>query len=137
MKSVSTFLHEHKIDSQAKLGAPADPTFDGSTGWTVTLSMGKKSMETPFYMGMYHKGTAPTTAMVLDSLIGDARGLEDTVDFKGWCNEYGDEGNDPDEPNAKKDARRIYAKVKSLSAKLKKFLGPATYRDAIDNVEPE
>lgn len=48
MISVSTFLHEHRIDSQAKLGAPANPAFKGSDGWTVTLTRGKKSMETPF-----------------------------------------------------------------------------------------
>lgn len=81
-------------------------------------------------MGSGHKGVAPTTAMVLDALINDARNLDNTKNFKDWCDDFGADWRD-------KSSVTIYANVKSLSAKLKKFLGPAVYRDAIDYVEPE
>ena len=113
--NIIEFCKENKVSIKNKWIAE-NPNMGGMPrNWLSTLKMGRRQMTVPFSQGIAHKAE-PTADDVLDCLVSDAHGYENSRDFTDWANEY---GYDPDSRRAEK----IYNAVKIQSAKLEKFAG--------------
>lgn len=82
--------------------------------WKVTLTMGYRTLTTPYKMGTGHGGDAPDRETVLDSLCSDAAGADQT--FEDWASDY---GYDTDS----RKAEAVYRAVVAQTKKLRAFLG--------------
>jgi hypothetical protein len=109
-----------------KPGAPFNPTFKDSDGWTVTLDYQGRRMTVPFYMGSGHHGAEPDINSVVSALTLDGSGYWNAQGFRDWASEYGYVVGDPDQPEKEREARRIYKAVESQSMRFAKLLGPTT-----------
>jgi hypothetical protein len=115
-KTLKALINEKGLKMTVKYGAKENPEFKNSDGWTVTLRNGTKRMTFPFYVGSGHNGAEPKINDVMDCLLSDASGYENSRDFEEWCSEY---GYDTDSRKAEK----IYKACEKEFEKLKNFLG--------------
>lgn len=100
---------------------------DSAFHYKVTLKRGSKRLTTYFSMGAAHR-EPPEADEVLDSLASEASGIDNARDFDDWAAEY---GYDTDSRKAEK----IYNACKTISEKLKKFLGEDLYKTLLYDVE--
>lgn len=84
-----------------------------ANGYSVQLKYAKRTLTVDFWMGSAHT-KEPTAEDVIECLLADASGADQ--DFENWCLDY---AYDTDS----RRAERIYQKVQSITAKLRKFLG--------------
>jgi hypothetical protein len=110
------FVKENNVRISVSYGAPENPEFKESDGWTVTLKMDGRQMTVPFYKGYGHHGAKPTAEEVLECLAMDAEGIKYFNTFEDWCREY---GYDADSRRAEK----IYHDCVKYRKKLQRFLG--------------
>jgi hypothetical protein len=103
------------VKADVRYGAPYNPEFKNSNGWTITLSYQRRRMTIPFYTGSAIT-KEPTSYDVLYCVLGDASTIENTRGFRDWCSDLG-----YDEDSRK--AEKIYKQCLSQTAKLKKLLG--------------
>lgn len=96
-------------------GAPDNPEFSDSDGWTCVLRYANRQMTIPFYMGRGHNGAEPEVSDVLDCLFSDADGV-DGVEFEDWASDY---GYDTDS----RKAERVYAACRRTRRHLLRLLG--------------
>lgn len=101
------------ITATVKYGAPYNPEFTQSTGYTVTLHRKGRRMTVPFYMGIAHTAE-PTVRDVMECLASDATSGE--LSFEEFCRDLG-----YDEDSRR--AERVWKSVVSQTKKLRKFLG--------------
>lgn len=97
-------------------GAPENPSFKDSDGWTCVLKCGRKRYTVPFYMGRGHGGAEPTIADVLSCLLSDASGYDNAQSFLDWCAEFGLDD----------DSRKALATFRAcerISRRLRRLLG--------------
>lgn len=99
-----------RIRSEPSGDWPDDWRGDRGSGWSVILSLGGRSMTTPFYMGSAHVGE-PSLSGVLSSLVSDATSLYNARDFEEWASEL---GFDPDSRKAEKLFRRTLKQTQKL-----------------------
>jgi hypothetical protein len=116
-KTLQARIDELGITMEVKWGAPENPEFKDSTGYTVVLRRegSRKVITTPFYMGPAHT-TEPKPTDVLECLLSDVAGVESADTFEEWCAEL---GYDTDS----RRAERIYQNVHAEKAQLRSFLG--------------
>ena len=88
--------------------------FEGNH-FKVTLRMSGRSMTVHFSQG-YGINGEPTAASVLECLLSDASGFDNSRSFEEWCSEY---GYDTDS----RKAERIYKVVEAQNRKLRTLLG--------------
>ncbi len=114
------FVRKNGVRISVSYGAPENPEFIESDGWSVTLKMDGRQMTVPFYKGFGHHGAKPTAEEVLECLAMDAEGIENVFSFEDWCAEY---GYDSDSRRAEK----IYNACLRQTEELRKFLGDKFY----------
>ena len=102
-----------EVATTVKYGAPSNPTFPNSTGYTVTLRRKGKSLTVPFYMGSAHT-KEPTALDVLSTLQLDASTYASSRGFEDWASDFGFGIANP---------KRIYSAVKRIHDKLETFYG--------------
>jgi hypothetical protein len=102
-----------KVMTQVRWGAPKNPEFPNSNGWTITLFYKRHQLTVPFYTGYGIKGE-PTAIDVLSCLLSDSNSADQ--DFDSWCQDLGYDSDS-------RKAERIYKACESISCKLHKFLG--------------
>ena len=116
MEQLQDVIAATGLTLSAKQGAPDNPDFKDSDGWTVTLKLGRRRFTLPYYMGHGHNGAEPTQADVLTSLILDSSGVWGE-NFGDWCANY---GYDDDS----RKAERIYKQCQRDATRLERLLGP-------------
>jgi hypothetical protein len=98
-----------------------DPEWSGFDKWAVTLRNPQgKTLSTQFYMGPGHEGAKPSFELVMDALISDALGYENSRDFNDYCAEYGMETETAAE---RRRAQKIYKECERLAPRVRAFLG--------------
>jgi hypothetical protein len=98
------------------VGPSDDPSFKGADKWSVTLSLGKRRLTTPYFMGSANHGKEPDAASVVYSLISDADSVRDRS-FEEFC---GDLGYDEDS----RTAERVYNACVKMLPRIEALLGP-------------
>jgi hypothetical protein len=92
--------------------------------WTIIIYNGRKRMTINFWTGIAIT-EEPTLETVLECLVGDAAGVNDSTTFEEWANEY---GYDTDS----RKAESTYKAVMQEATKLKKLLGPEAYKEMFE-----
>ncbi len=90
------------------------------------LSCGKRSFGLYFSQGSAHTSN-PTLSDVLECIVSDARGYDDSTDFDDWASQYGYETDS-------RKAERIYRAVKKQAEQLKRTVGDTAY-EALKEIE--
>jgi hypothetical protein len=103
MQMFKNWIVDNNIMMKATPGTtePTPPGVEGMDPWTVELEYSGRKMVLPFYMGKGHNGACPDTHEVLECVILDANGVDESVGFEDWASQY---GYDPDS----RKAERIY-----------------------------
>lgn len=98
-----------------QLGAPDNPEFSSSIGYTVRLRYKRRQLTTPFYMGaaLDHE---PSAADVLSCLISDATLVMSASNFEEWARNL---GYDPDS----RKAETAYKACRVIAPKVRQLLG--------------
>jgi hypothetical protein len=91
------------------------------------ITCGRRGFTLYFSQGYGIQGD-PTIERVLESLLSDAAGYENTQSFEDWASDY---GYDTDSRKAEK----IYKAVKRQAEQLKRTLGEDAYNDLLWNTE--
>lgn len=112
--TLKNLVSELGITAKVVSGAPANPDFRDSTGYTVTLRFQRRRLTVPFYMGSAHT-SEPTAYDVLYCLLSDASGVENSNGFEEWASEY---GYDTDSIKA----QRTYKACERIAKRLRTFL---------------
>lgn len=86
----------------------------GSSHWFVKMIRQGKPFSVTFSMGPAHKGRLPTTEEVLECVLDDASGAEES--FENWC---ADLGFDSDS----RRAERLYKACVAQTSRLRAWLG--------------
>ena len=112
--TLATLIERDRVTATVKHGAMPRADFPDSDPWTVTLRRKGKRLTVPFYMGYGHKGAPPDAQGVIDCLLSDASGAEDS--FESWCSDL---GYDPDS----RKAEATYKACQRIRTRLESFLG--------------
>lgn len=114
MSNLEHMAKANNLRIECKDGAPYNEKFKDSTGYMVTLKLGRKRMTVPFYMGSAHTNE-PSACDVISCLISDstAAGYES---FEEWASDY---GYDTDS----REAERTFKTCVGIGRRLRKFLG--------------
>lgn len=107
--------------------------------WKVILKRAGIQMTVYFSQGYGHNGAEPKCSDVLESMILDARGVDNASGFESWCREYGYQDDDGFYRNANSGPRRIYNACVRQTERLHRFLGDLYFRALLldDNDEQE
>jgi hypothetical protein len=91
MIDIAEFIEDNGVTMRAEQ-AGSRPNFEawgeGFTHWRTSLFCGPEELQTYYSMGSAHT-SSPTLSEVLDSLAGDAQGVECADDFETWAGDYG------------------------------------------------
>lgn len=108
--------------SCGRIGERPDNTGDWQADarhFRCRLSCGKRSFGFYFSQGSAHTQD-PTISDVLDCMVSDANGYDNTSDFEDWASEYGYETDS-------RKAEKTYRAVKKQAEQLKRTVGEANY----------
>jgi hypothetical protein len=92
--------------------------------WAVTLHMADRSIDLPFRMGQGLQGREPTPADVLECILSDAAGVENTNGFHDWLSEFVQD-DEMMTTQKFKEYRATYDAIVTQAAELSEFLGDA------------
>jgi hypothetical protein len=118
--NLAQFVKEKNIGFTTRPGANLDwslqaPWQKSSNGHTCRLAYQGRYMTLDYWQGKGIKEN-PTAIRVLNSLLSDASGLNNSRDYLDWCSNYGCE---PDNSESK----MIYRATKKQTMRLKDLLG--------------
>ncbi len=97
---------------------PAD-YMSGSSAWTVTLTMGDRSMVIPFYTGPA-VDMGDLLPLAVDAVVSDAASVENASGFDDWASEY---SADLDTPEGRRSARETWRALLAQREAVRTFLG--------------
>lgn len=114
-----------QIDSRSK----ANDFGQGASHYKVNLALGESldDMEIEYSMGSAHT-TGPQIDDVLDCLAMDAAGIDGSMNFEGWANEYGYDSDS-------RKAEQTYNQCVQQAEDLKRLLGPRAYQELLYSTE--
>ena len=116
-KTMQQFVNKNNIRITSEWAAenPANKEWKDANHYKVTLKMNGRQMTLYFSQG-YGISGEPTAQSVINCLISDAIGFENSRGFEDWAGEY---GYDTDS----RKAEAIYKTIERQAKKLKQFLG--------------
>lgn len=99
-----------------------DKRWAGFDKWAVTLRNPQGgTLSTQFYMGPGHGGAKPTFEDVMECLISDTLGFENSRGFfNDFCEEYGMETETAAD---RREAGKIFKACAALAPRVRRFLG--------------
>jgi len=136
-KTLSAFIAEHEItiechraQSNPHMPDKPDHVMDH---WEVILKTPLDRMIVSFSMGLglrkNGRPVPPDVETVLDTLAGDAAGIENTPSFEDWCAEY---GYDTDS----RSAERTFNACEKQAEELKQFINdPDAFQELLYGTE--
>lgn len=107
------------VKMHVETGAPYNPEFAKSNGYTCTLKYNDKQYSIPYYQG-YGIKTDPTIQGVLECLFSDASVYDNSKDLADFANTF---GLDMGFPEGHKRAKRLYNDCKRVKENLDRLFG--------------
>lgn len=118
-------LAERGYRISSRKGAPANPNFPNSDGWTVSLSFQGRRMKLPFYQGSGFHGQPPTLASVIHAIVNDTFGYNNARDLEDWADDL------IENP---KPARKLYRQLGIIAKHTMRLLGSDEELAAVEEI---